>query len=53
MFTQWHTWFQGTVQAELIFLVFERQKEEGERVGEKGREERKAINQEDGSGKKI
>lgn len=36
MFTQWHTWFQGTVQAELIFLVFERQKEEGERVERRG-----------------
>lgn len=27
LFTQWHTWVQGTVQAELIFIAFERKKE--------------------------
>lgn len=44
LFTQWHTWVQGTVQAELIFIAFERKKEEGERMGEKGRKEREDIN---------
>lgn len=53
LFTQWYTWVQGIVQAELIFLVFERKKERrGKSRGEGERGEGKHKLR-DRSGKKI